>query len=90
MKIASRHPFAFGTALIMAAAAGLYGCKDFLEKAAEPQGTLDEATLASHARAHLAGYKQPHAYRFVDALPRTPNGKIQRRLLVEQVRDSLS
>ncbi|MSP21957.1 MAG: long-chain fatty acid--CoA ligase [Dehalococcoidia bacterium] len=51
---------------------------------------LDEGALAAHARVHLAGYKQPHAYRFVDALPRTPNGKVQRRLLIEQVRDSLS
>src|SRR6476659_2792382 len=49
MKIASRHPLAFGTALFVAAAAGLYGCKDFLEKAAEPQGTLDETTLANKA-----------------------------------------
>lgn len=47
MKIASRHPVAFGTALFIAAAAGLWGCKDFLEKASEPQGTLDESTLAN-------------------------------------------
>ena len=46
---------------------------------------LDEHALAGHARAHLAGYKQPHAYRFLDALPRTANGKVQRRLLVEQI-----
>ena len=57
MKIASRHPFVFGTALFIAAAAGLYGCKDFLEKAAEPQGTLDETTLAtkSHCRVPNSG-----------------------------------
>jgi acyl-coenzyme A synthetase/AMP-(fatty) acid ligase len=60
-------------------------------RASEPDAAaLDEDTLAGHARAHLAGYKQPHAYRFVDALPRTANGKIQRRLLVDQVRDSLT
>ena len=60
-------------------------------RATEASGAaLDEGALAAHARAHLAGYKQPHAYRFVDALPRTPNGKVVRRLLVEQVRDSLS
>src|SRR5688572_31354784 len=28
-------------------AAGLYGCDDFLNNAAEPQGTLDEQTLAN-------------------------------------------
>ena len=34
MKIASRHPLLFGAALLVTVAAGLYGCKDFLEKAA--------------------------------------------------------
>jgi acyl-coenzyme A synthetase/AMP-(fatty) acid ligase len=55
-----------------------------------PGATLDEEALAGHAREHLAGYKQPHAYRFVEALPRTANGKVQRRLLIERVRDSFS
>jgi acyl-coenzyme A synthetase/AMP-(fatty) acid ligase len=44
-----------------------------------------EASLREYAEAHLAGYKQPHLYRFVDALPRTRNGKIQRRVLAEQL-----
>jgi hypothetical protein len=47
MKIVSRHPLLFGAALFVVAAAGLYGCKDFLENASEPQGTLDEQTLAT-------------------------------------------
>jgi hypothetical protein len=46
MKMASRHPLAVVAAL-MIAAAGIYGCDDFLNKAAEPQGTLDEQTLAN-------------------------------------------
>jgi hypothetical protein len=45
--MASRHPLAFGAALLTAAAAVLYGCNNFLDKAAEPQGTLDEQTLAN-------------------------------------------
>ena len=49
MKIVSRHPLLFGAALFAVAAAGLYGCKDFLENASEPQGTLDEQTLANKA-----------------------------------------
>ena len=44
MKIVSKHPLVFAVSL-MAAAAGLWGCKDFLEKASEPQGQLDETTL---------------------------------------------
>lgn len=44
-----------------------------------------EADLQEYAREHLAGYKQPHLYRFVDHLPRTRNGKIQRRVLAMQL-----
>ncbi len=51
-----------------------------------PEGAAtDEAALASHAERHLAGYKRPHQYRFVDSLPRTRNGKVLRRALVQQV-----
>jgi acyl-coenzyme A synthetase/AMP-(fatty) acid ligase len=58
-------------------------------RSSEDGAGLDEEALARHARTHLAGYKQPHAYRFVDALPRTANGKVLRRALVEQLRESL-
>ncbi len=44
-----------------------------------------EDHLAEFAQAHLAGYKQPHLYRFVESLPRTRNGKIQRRVLAERL-----
>ncbi|MEX2031418.1 MAG: AMP-dependent synthetase, partial [Dehalococcoidia bacterium] len=46
---------------------------------------LTEEALSEHARQHLAGYKQPHLYRFVESLPRTRNGKIQRRVLAERL-----
>jgi acyl-coenzyme A synthetase/AMP-(fatty) acid ligase len=42
---------------------------------------VDEAALKSHCAQKLAGYKQPKKYVFLDALPRTRNGKIARRLL---------
>ena len=44
MKIVSKHRMVFAVGLV-AAVAALWGCKDFLEKASEPQGTLDETTL---------------------------------------------
>ncbi len=44
-----------------------------------------EQTLAEHAARHLAAYKRPHQYRFLAALPRTANGKLQRRALVKQM-----
>jgi hypothetical protein len=46
MKIVSRHPLLFGTAFMVLGAATLYGCKDFLNDAAAPQGTLNEQSLA--------------------------------------------
>ena len=46
-------------------------------------GPLDEvgAEIQALARAHLAAYKVPRAVRFVDALPRTPTGKLRRFVL---------
>jgi long-chain acyl-CoA synthetase len=38
----------------------------------------DRKTLAAHLRGRLAGYKVPREFTVVDALPRTPTGKIQR------------
>ncbi|MFO0873668.1 MAG: AMP-binding protein [Phycisphaerales bacterium] len=43
--------------------------------------TFDEPSLRAHCRAKLAGYKVPKEIRKVDALPRSPTGKIVRRQL---------
>lgn len=53
----------------------------------EGGASLDEAALRAHASAYLAGYKQPHEYVRVDALPRTANGKLQRIVLLARLRD---
>jgi starch-binding outer membrane protein, SusD/RagB family len=47
MRIASRHPLLVGTALAVLSTAALYGCGDFLDDAATPQGALDQGTLAT-------------------------------------------
>jgi hypothetical protein len=47
MKTLQRHPTLVGTALVILAGVAVYGCSDFLENAAAPQGTLDEGTLAN-------------------------------------------
>jgi hypothetical protein len=47
MKKARRRPLLFATASVILAGATLYGCKDFLESAAAPQGTLNEQSLAT-------------------------------------------
>lgn len=42
----------------------------------------DETALADWIHDRLAEYKRPKAYRFIDALPRTPSGKIRRKALI--------
>jgi long-chain acyl-CoA synthetase len=39
--------------------------------------------LAGHVRSHLADFKCPEQFTFVDELPRDPNGKVLKRLLRE-------
>ncbi|MEZ5900799.1 MAG: class I adenylate-forming enzyme family protein [Hyphomicrobiaceae bacterium] len=47
----------------------------------KPGATLDADTVKAFAAVHLAGYKCPREVEFVDALPRTANGKIKRNAL---------
>ena len=51
----------------------------------QPRQPSTSSTLASEVdawcRAHLAGFKCPRAIEVVEALPRTPDGKLRRRLL---------
>jgi fatty-acyl-CoA synthase len=43
-----------------------------------------EAELIEFCREHLAHYKCPKRVQFIDALPRTATGKIQKNLLRER------
>ena len=48
-------------------------------------GTATEEELDAHCLASaLARFKRPREYRFVDSLPKSPSGKILRRLLRDQ------
>lgn len=49
------------------------------------KGELSSADVAAHCRQHLVGYKVPAVIKFVDALPRSAVGKIQRGKLVQYV-----
>jgi fatty-acyl-CoA synthase len=42
---------------------------------------VDEEALDAHCRERLAKYKTPKGFRFVDALPRNPSGKVLKREL---------
>lgn len=46
-----------------------------------PGDKPDEDDLIEHASKTLADYKIPRLWRFIDELPRNPNGKLQRRKL---------
>lgn len=47
----------------------------------EPGAWLDQASVQAYCRERLAGYKVPRHVRFVDALPRTPAGKVEKPAL---------
>ncbi|WP_072390572.1 class I adenylate-forming enzyme family protein [Hyphomicrobium sp. CS1GBMeth3] len=48
----------------------------------KPNTQLDASAVGAFARERLAAYKCPREIRFVDALPRTVNGKIKRAALI--------
>jgi 2-aminobenzoate-CoA ligase len=47
-------------------------------------GEVSARDLQDHVKARIAPYKYPRAVEFVDALPRTPTGKVQRNVLRAQ------
>jgi len=54
-----------------------------------PGARASAEEIEAHARAHLASYKIPRRFAFVDALPRTASGKIQRRKLRQLFNDTI-
>jgi fatty-acyl-CoA synthase len=50
----------------------------------KPGAEATEAEVVEFCRAHLAHYKCPKRIDFIDALPRTATGKIQKNLLRER------
>ena len=47
--------------------------------------TVEARVLQDHVKALIAPYKYPRRIEFVEALPRTPTGKVQRNVLRERV-----
>jgi fatty-acyl-CoA synthase len=46
------------------------------------------AELEAHCRAHLASYKRPRRFEFLEALPRNASDKVQKRILREMMRST--
>lgn len=55
-----------------------------------PSDGLDRDALADHARTSLAAYKRPKSYEFVDALPLTSYGKIDKKALRSRIGTAMS
>jgi long-chain acyl-CoA synthetase len=47
-------------------------------------GPVDPAALDAHCLDHIARYKRPKAYRFVEALPKNNYGKVLKTALRER------
>ncbi|MDE0457538.1 MAG: AMP-binding protein, partial [Chromatiales bacterium] len=45
----------------------------------DAENGCDEGALRAFAQAHLADYKRPRVYRFLEQLPYTPEGKLRKR-----------
>lgn len=48
----------------------------------KPGAVADETALITHCRYLLASFKKPRSVRFVNALPRSHYGKVQRAQLI--------
>jgi len=48
-----------------------------------PESSLDEAAVIAHCKRRIAGYKAPTSVDFVDVIPRTATGKVQKFKLRE-------
>jgi 2-furoate---CoA ligase len=81
--VLARHP-AVREVAVVGAADDRWGQRVVAVVVAEGDVTaeqLDEHCLTSHA---LARFKRPREYRFVEALPKSPAGKVLRRVLREE------
>ena len=52
--------------------------------------TVSPDALISHCRERIASYKKPKYVRFIDALPVTGTGKVQKQVLRQSVQDEFA
>jgi 2-furoate---CoA ligase len=78
--VLARHPKVREVAVV-GAADDRWGHRVVAVVVAEPGTTSDELDAHCLADASLARFKRPREYRFVEDLPKSPAGKILRRML---------
>jgi len=55
-----------------------------------PGFTLSQSEIKAYCRERLVGYKVPSQFEFVDDLPKSPAGKVLRRMLRQREMESSS
>lgn len=75
-----RHP-AVAECCVVGAPDSQWGEQVIAFVVCRPGEQVAEAALIEYCAEHLAGFKKPRHVRFVDELPKNPNGKVARRLV---------
>lgn len=76
--VLKQHP-AVADACVVAVPDAEWGQRPAAAVVLKANAHTDANALSDHCQAHLAGYKRPRRYLFVEALPQTPSGKVIRR-----------
>ena len=79
-EVLARHP-AVAEAAAIGVADPIYGEEVFAYVIANPGQPVNEAALLAHCQADLGEFKAPKAIRFVEVLPKTARGKLDRAAL---------
>ncbi|MBB5022591.1 long-chain-fatty-acid--CoA ligase [Desulfurispira natronophila] len=61
----------------------------FIVKSSEYRGHLDEVVLKKYLRPHIANYKIPRQFHFIDDIPLNATGKVMKRELREQIQAAM-
>ena len=87
-KVLRMHP-GVAQAAVVAARSELFGEEVYAfvvpRKEAPEAAGLDEAALRAHCARYLAEFKLPVGARFIEALPQTATGKVQKHVLRQQL-----